>query len=181
MSWSTSLGTDRSLIYTWHDMHDNFHIPVQVAVELRARDRWWTVFSTLLRKHVRWYTYGTHFAPHDINVRELSSWKSRLDQAREYGIYFSQVPNVGIRDGINKTRQVFAYCRFDGEKCKTGLEHLEIYRKERDEKHQVFKNKPYHWPESHFADAFRYLWVSIREIQTWPSVITVDRRSQYGF
>lgn len=109
------------------------------------------------------YNYWTHFAPHDIRVRELWTWKTRIDQAREYGVDFTPVPMVEVRDGINKARQTFAECWFDRENCKTLMEHLEIYRKEFDENHQVFKDKPFHWVESHFADAFRYLALSIQE------------------
>ncbi len=58
---------------------------------------------------------------------------------------------------INKARALFAYCYVDNEKCKTFLEHIEIYRKEYDEKRAIFKNEPHHGAESHYADSYRYL------------------------
>jgi len=133
---------------------------------------WFGFYADVLNQ--RWYTYWQHYAPHDISVRELGTGKSRLDQAREYWINFSQVPNVWIRDWINTARKTFAYCYFDRIKCKTSLEHLEVYRKERDDKHQVFKNKPYHWPESHFADAFRYMCLSVEDEIIGSTVETTD-------
>ena len=46
------------------------------------------------------YTYGEHWAPHDIRVRGLGTGKSRLETARNHGIAFKIVPNIGLDDGI---------------------------------------------------------------------------------
>jgi phage terminase large subunit len=46
------------------------------------------------------YIYGRHYAPHDIQVRELSSGKTRREVARGLGITFDIAPNVAIEDGI---------------------------------------------------------------------------------
>lgn len=108
------------------------------------------------RKRELWYNYGTHYWPHDTKNSNLVWTPER--RARELGLKFDIIKRTGdVWRDIDKARQVFAYCWFDRDKCKTLLEHLEIYRKQRDDKHQVFKSKPYHWPESHFSDAFRYL------------------------
>ena len=37
-------------------------------------------------------TYGKHWAPHDIQVRELASGRSRLEAAASLGIKFKIVP-----------------------------------------------------------------------------------------
>lgn len=131
-------------------------------IDAYYNDGEWLWFYAQVLKDKK-YNYWTHYAPHDIKVREWATGKTRLDQAREYGIDFTPVPMVDVWDGINKARQVFAECWFDRELCKTLIEHLEIYRKEFDDNHQIFKDKPFHWPESHFADAFRYLALSIQE------------------
>ena len=46
------------------------------------------------------YTYGKHFAPHDIQVRELGTGKSRLEVAKELGISFEIVPNISVQDEL---------------------------------------------------------------------------------
>jgi hypothetical protein len=107
--------------------------------------------------HSKPYTYGTHWAPHDIRVRELSSGKSRLELARALGISFSVVPDVGIADGINNVRLMLPRVWFDAEKCSYGLECLRQYRKEWDDRLQLFKPKPLHDWTSHSSDGFRYL------------------------
>lgn len=100
-------------------------------------------------------TYSGHFAPHDIQVRELTSGKSRLDTARQLGISFRVVKNKAIADGIEQARNIIGRCWFDAERCKEGLKSLKNYRKEFDEKRNVFKDNPLHDWTSHSADAFR--------------------------
>lgn len=108
------------------------------------------------------YTYGDHVAPHDIEVRELTSGKSRLEIAKSLGIRFKVAPKLSFDDGINAGRMIFSRCFFDEEKCKEGLLALKKYRKEWDEKRSVFKSYPVHDCFSHAADAFRYCAISIR-------------------
>jgi hypothetical protein len=62
-----------------------------------------------------------------------------------------------IWENINRVRETFWHVRVDQDRCKTFLEHIEVYRKEYDEQRAIFKDKPYHWVESHFADSFRYV------------------------
>jgi len=55
---------------------------------------------------------GTHFAPHDIAVRELGTGKSRLETARSLGIAFQIAPNVAVDDGIHAARAILPKCWF---------------------------------------------------------------------
>jgi len=103
------------------------------------------------------YTYGTHWAPHDIQVRELASGRSRLEAAASLGIRFSVCPNVALEDGIHAARMLFPRCWFDADKCKAGLEALQHYRRDYNSRLNEFKATPVHDWSSHGADAFRYL------------------------
>jgi phage terminase large subunit len=105
----------------------------------------------------RGYVYGSHYAPHDIQVKEFASGRSRLETAASLGITFRVVPNVGIEDGIHAARMLFPRCWFDAVKCKDGLEALQHYRRDYNTRIQEFKAIPVHDWASHAADAFRYL------------------------
>lgn len=98
---------------------------------------------------------GDQFAPHDIEVRELSTGKSRKDSAREMGFVFRTVPKHGIQDGIETARRLFSRCWFDARGCGHGIDCLSLYRREYDDKRQVFRDTPLHDWTSHCADAFR--------------------------
>ena len=114
------------------------------------------------------YTYGTHWAPHDIQVKELGSGKSRIETAASLGLKFRVAPNIGIEDGINAARMFFGKCWFDAEKCKVGMQSLQHYRRDYNTRLQEFKATPVHDFASHGADAWRYLAVSHRDVKEKP-------------
>jgi hypothetical protein len=116
------------------------------------------------------YTYGDHLAPHDIEVRELGSGKSRWETAYSLGLRFRVIPKMKVADGINAARMLIPKCYFDRDKCGEGLEMLRQYRQEWDEKRKMFRDHPRHDYTSHAADAFRYLAVGLenREVMRKP-------------
>ncbi|NTW34548.1 MAG: hypothetical protein HGB17_00135 [Syntrophobacteraceae bacterium] len=114
--------------------------------------------------------YEKHVAPHDIEVDDLMSGKSRKDTAHEMGIDFETVPRVKIkRDSIEVTRKLFPRLWIDPERCDVdpiygakvrGWEAIRKYRREYDEDRQVFSDKPYHDWTSNPADALQQLGLS---------------------
>jgi phage terminase large subunit len=101
------------------------------------------------------YVYGRHTAPHDIKVRELGSGKSRRTVALSLGIEFDVAKKVAKKeDAIEAGRALFPRCRFDLVKCQRGLECLENYRKEYNEKTGTFSTKPVADWSCHGADSF---------------------------
>ena len=109
------------------------------------------------------YLYNSHNAPHDIQVRELGSGRSRLETAASLGIRFNVVPNIGLEDGINAARLNFNRMWFDSVKCFQLIESLTRYRWDQNEKTGMLKPRPVHDEHSHSADAFRYMAVGIQE------------------
>lgn len=105
----------------------------------------------------RRYVYGDHFLPHDAEVKELGSGKSRVETLANLGISARVLPMQRLEDGINAARLILPVCWFDAEKCKRGIEALRMYRRDWDEKRKVFHDRPRHDWASHGADAFRYL------------------------
>ena len=101
------------------------------------------------------YVYGTHIAPHDINVREFTTGVARIEVARDLGLYFEIAPKLLLAEGIDAVRRLLPLCWFDKEKCKRGLRALKDYRKAWDERKKVYTNTPVHDWASHPADAFR--------------------------
>jgi hypothetical protein len=107
------------------------------------------------------YRYGTHLAPHDIQVRELGTGKSRIEQAAEYGIRFEVVPGLSVEDGIESVRRLLLNCVFDAAACEAGLKHLDSYRRDWNDTLGTWSSKPRHDAASHGADAFRMLAVGL--------------------
>lgn len=109
------------------------------------------------------YRYITHYAPHDISIRELWTGMSRLERAYNLWMSFEIVPKLEIAEWIQALRTIFNRIWID-EKENLLIEALQQYRKERDEKNQIFKDKPVHDRTSHYVDAMRYMAVMYNNI-----------------
>lgn len=118
-------------------------------------------YAQVLRE--RNYVYGEHHAPHDIEVRELSSGRSRKELAQQLGINFRVAPNISIDDGINAVRMRFNQLWIDEGRNQRFLDAISQYKKDWNDKMGDFKDKPFHDWTSHFADALRY-WAVTPEI-----------------
>tara|TARA_Y100000114_G_scaffold156329_1_gene183141 strand:- start:3520 stop:4578 length:1059 start_codon:yes stop_codon:yes gene_type:complete len=122
----------------------------------------------------RGYVYDTHYLPHDANVREIGTGKSRLEIAQSLGLVTSIVPKMSIEDGINATRMTLGRCWFDYEKTKDGLDALRQYRWAVTDKGET-KNRPLHDWTSHAADSFRYVCTGLQETKNWSTKIEYPR------
>jgi len=110
------------------------------------------------------WTYGTHYLPHDGDVTEWGSDRTRREQLEKLGVKPTVIVlQHSIEDGINAARVVFSQCWFDEEECSEGIKVLKTYRKEWDEEHGIWKDKPRHDSASHGADAFRYMAMAYRD------------------
>jgi hypothetical protein len=103
------------------------------------------------------YVYGDHLLPHDVQVKELGTGKSRKQVLESLGLRVTVVPKLGVEDGIAAVRAILATCWFDAEKCERGVKALKSYRTEFDSKSGTYRQKPLHDWTSHAADSFRYL------------------------
>ncbi|HUF81636.1 MAG TPA: terminase family protein, partial [Burkholderiales bacterium] len=108
------------------------------------------------RLQERDYLWGNHYLPHDAEVRELGTGKSRMEVLHELGIKGILCPSIPVEDGIQAARMLLPTCWFDKAKCKDGIEALRMYRRDWDDKRQEFRLRPLHDWTSHYADAFRY-------------------------
>jgi phage terminase large subunit len=114
--------------------------------------------------------------PHDVQVRELGTGKSRLEVLREAGLDCTVVPRMGVEDGIQTVRQTLPNCWFNMPQVKQGLECLRNYRRDYDEKRNVFFEKPLHDWASHGADSFRYLATGMNDTSSWAKPLLVNTR-----
>lgn len=109
------------------------------------------------------YNYGTHYLPHDVEVTELTTNKSRREVLEMGGIKpIHVVPRIThINEGLEMTRKQFASCWFHageddrGERVGKGLDALANYQYVFDEKFNTHRKTPLHNWASNGADAFR--------------------------
>lgn len=118
----------------------NISLPDVVKTVIRARD----------------YNYARHTIPHDGAYGNRQTGKSDFDIMQSLGLsnVVVQPRTTALERDINNIRLVLPICKFDEEKCKTGLAALRAYRQEQDKKSGLWKFK-HDW-SSHGVDAFRY-------------------------
>jgi hypothetical protein len=125
-----------------------------------------------LDKYVSWlrdnnWASAEHILPHDVQVRELGSGKSRLEVLQEAGLNVRIASRMSVDDGIQAVRRLLPRCWFNVPAVKQGLDCLRNYRREFDEKRKVFYDRPLHDWSSHGSDAFRYLAIGLDEGSSW--------------
>ncbi len=129
-----------------------------------------------LGHYIKWlqaqpYIYGKHFGPHDIEIHDYQTGHTRIEMARELGLNFeirevkgkmcSATPRVSVADGIEKVMASFSRISIDETKCAKLVQALESYHREWDDDKKVYKQQPLHDWSSDWADAMRYLCLTI--------------------
>jgi len=121
------------------------------------------------------YQYGSHFSPHDIRQRDVVRAQTAQQRAlTELGIKFTRIPRVAaLIDDIQAVRRFLNRCFFDEVKCNrrqgknlVGINSLDSYRKEWNEKQSCFYERPLHNWASHGEAAFRTM---MRAVEKYPN------------
>ena len=123
------------------------------------------------------YHYEQHILPHDVQVKELGTGKSRLETLDALGIRNIEIaPKLAVEDGIQAACSMIPRCWFDESKCGRGIEALRQYRRDYDERLKTWRGRPLHDWTSHGADAFRYLAVGYKPAADWGEPIRRNLR-----
>lgn len=103
----------------------------------------------------RGWPVTAHYLPHDIEVREMGSGKSRRSVLEGLGVRpVRVVAAANPLDRISAARLVLPKSWIDAKRCALGLKQLWAYRRAWDERLGVFSAQPVHDAASHAADAF---------------------------
>lgn len=113
------------------------------------------------------YRYGRWCAPHDITVHEYTTNKTRLKWAAEHGIKFEVGPQVSIHTQIETVRRTIPVCWFDSNRCEQGIDRLDSFRKEWNDKLGCWRDRPLHDDNSHGASAFALMSLMIEGVHNW--------------
>ena len=154
--WDLGIGDSTAIWFV-----QNVGRAVHVIDYFEARNEGLPFYARVLAE--KGYLYGDHNAPHDIEVRELGSGKSRREVAYELGINFRVVPKLQVEDGIHAAQMLIERTWFDRDACKQGLECLRHYHRAYNERTRSFRATPVHDFSSHSADAWRYVAVGLKE------------------
>lgn len=150
--WDIGLNDEMAIWFFQHIGHEYRFIDYH-----ESSGEGWQFYANLLKS--KGYVYGTHYWPHDGNKRVQGATVQTSKQiAMELGIRPIEVvgrTNDVVADINNYCRTVLPRCSFDETNCAIGIDCLDSYRKEWDEKLGVWKESPRHDRASNCADAFR--------------------------
>ena len=172
-SWDLGVGDSTSIFFAQAQPNGAIHIIDYYESSGVGLDH----YARVLQE--KGYVYEQHILPHDVQVKELGTGKSRLEVLDELGIRPVIIaPKLRVDDGIQAVRSMLDQCWFDEAKCERGLEALRQYCRDFDEKGKTWRANPKHDWTSHAADSFRYLAVGYRPVMnSWGEPI---RRSIKG-
>ena len=169
VAWDLGMGDSTAL---WVAQNAGQEVRLMDYVENHGQGLDWYVNWL---KDNKWET-AEQLLPHDVSVRELGTGKSRLEVLRESGLNVKVLPRLSVDDGIQSVRRLLPRCWFNVPQVKQGLDCLRNYRREHDEKRNVFFDKPLHNWASHGSDSFRYLALGMEQTNTWSQPLKINAR-----
>jgi phage terminase large subunit len=123
----------------------------------------WDEYAKILQS--KRYKYDSINLPHDAQVREMTSGKSRVEIIRQLmkGVRITVMPKYDVADSINAVRMMLPKCWFDADKTSKGLKAIKAYQRRYNAKTQTFEKSPLHDWSSHAADAMRYVAMGLKQ------------------
>ena len=168
-AWDLGIG-DSTAIFVMQVAGQEFRVMDHVENHGQGLD-WYVEWL----KENNWHK-AEQLLPHDVEVRELGTGKSRIEVLREAGLDCKVLPRLAVDDGIQAVRRLLPKCWFNMPRVKQGLDCLRNYRREYDEKRNVFYDKPLHDWASHSSDSFRYLALGLEQTNTWAQPLKINAK-----
>jgi hypothetical protein len=175
-------------VYTTWDLGMNDYMAIvfwqDVGMERRAIDYYenngegFGHYARILTE--KGYNYSRHYMPHDADVRMLNvTATTRKEEAQKAGISPIDVLQRihAEADGIEASRTFMPNVYIDESRCAKLITCLDTYRREWDDKRGVFKDHPFHGPESHGYKAFES--AAIRPVPVSSKPITYTNKGIY--
>jgi len=156
-AWDLGVGDATAIIFWQHSPAGE----IRIVDYHEASGEGLAYYASMLQ--AKSYKYGVHTGPHDLEVRELGTGKSRVEQAKALGINFRVLPQSKLEDGIAATRAAFSRMWIDEERCASLLDAIQNYRWDYNQRLDEFKSLPLHDWASHGCDALRYLVMSAKK------------------
>lgn len=124
------------------------------------------------RKENKGYYYGNHYAPFDIENREMGSLDnkqtralSRFEKAEKVGIEFEVVDQTNFENSVDNARAIMRRCKFntDSKGVRLLISHLEQWGRKWNDISQEYTDWEARNVHKHAGAAFRYMSTVIME------------------
>jgi hypothetical protein len=158
-SWDLGMSDDTSI--WWFSVVGSQIFVYDHLAQSGAGLEWWR--DEIERRHAEHgWAHGADFVPHDAEVKEMGTGRTRIETMRQLGLRPMRVPWHKLDDGINAVRRTLPLTVFHPRCEDGGISALEQYRREWDDEKKAFRASAVHDWSSHPSDSFRYLSMSWR-------------------
>jgi len=114
-------------------------------------------YAGVLKKLPYFGNYGMFYMPHDMNVTDYSTGRTRVETFRRFGIRkIKLLKRLPFADSIEAARQFIDVLRVS-DVCENSLLAIQNYRKKYDKRLGVFLDTDEHDIHSNYAAALRYM------------------------
>ena len=152
--WDIGFADATSVIFTQTGL-DGAPVIIDYLEERNKGLEWW--IKTLMSLPYVYASFPAHHGPHDIDNHDWSTGKTRKEFAAALGLMFDTVPKIPVPDGIDAVRAMLKIVKINERTCGRLIDCLASYRRDWDERNQIFRDQPVHDWASHGADSARYL------------------------
>jgi hypothetical protein len=152
---SYDIGVNDETVLTFMQIHKGRPSIVNVyAASGESLEHYVAVMEALVvEKH---YNITDVLLPHDANVRDFSTGRTRLERFRELGVPCRLIKRQSIDDGIEATRQLLKVIWIDSSLEKF-ISAIQLYRWKIDTKLDVTLRVPLHDWCSNYMDSLKYM------------------------
>lgn len=140
------IGTGNDQQFRYFYQHDDNYKDIDFYIQLLHQ----------IMKRYGFSGYGHHFLPHDVNVTEWTTGKTRQATLRQKGLHIVPVPMMRVMERVQVARSSFKQCWFSESGCKNGIEALGASRAKYDQVNKSFSSDEVHDWASHASAAFQY-------------------------
>lgn len=124
------------------------------------------------------YTIDLVYLPHDAEVTELSTGRTRVQEFQRNGCKCIVLQKLSLQEGIDATRQLLDVAEIE-QSCEEVVDAIQLYRQKYDKRLKVFLGIPEHDEHSHAADMVRYASLALGFYKVTNSV-TPTARDMYN-
>jgi hypothetical protein len=161
-------------VYASYDLGVNDRTVVHFAQIINGRPRIFYSYSNSGQRIAHYveimqklpFTIDTVFLPHDANVQELISGRTRIEEFQRLGVYCELLTRVSVEDGINAVRGFLQICDINSEECDDLLGSIQTYRWKHDKRLDVFLSTPEHDDSSNDIDSLKYMALGLTADET---------------
>ena len=124
------------------------------------------------------YNINMVYLPHDANVQEFSSGRTRIEEFRKLRVPCRLLKRQSIKDYNNALRSFLKVAVINSEGAESTMKSIQLYRWKYDKTLGVYLQTPLHDEHSNYMDSLKYMAIGIHYSKTLGNYIRIDNQGK---